>query len=72
MEDHMKTYALWAGIGAALGVGVALGMGLKVLATGAAIGIGAGLALGVGSNVVEKRRHAPAGMLPAYDEPALH
>src|SRR5207237_1272566 len=47
MEDHMKTYAIWAGLGAAVGVGIALGMGLKVLATGAAIGIGAGLALGV-------------------------
>jgi hypothetical protein len=72
MEDHMKTYAIWAGLGAAVGVGIALGLGLKVLATGAAIGIGAGLALGVGSSVVEKRRHTPGGMVPAYANPALH
>lgn len=71
MEDHLKTYAIWAGVGAALGLGVALGMGLKVLATGAAIGVGAGVALGAASSVAG-RKLAPAGMLPVQEQPALH
>ena len=71
MEDHMKSYAIWAGVGAALGLGVALGMGLKVLATGAAIGVGAGVALGAASSLAG-RKLAPAGMLESHEHPALH
>jgi hypothetical protein len=72
MEDHMKTLAVWAGIGAALGVGIALGLGFRVLATGALIGVGTGVSLGAASGVAERRRHAPAGMIPSAEQPALH
>lgn len=71
MDDHMKTYAIWAGVGAALGLGVALGMGLRVLATGAAIGVGAGVALGAVSSLAG-RKLASDGLLPAHETPALH
>lgn len=70
MEDHMKTLAAWAGVGAALGLGIVLGMSLRTLALGAVIGVGAGAALGVANEVAE-RRGRPR-MLPAYAEPALH
>jgi hypothetical protein len=73
MEDHLKSMAIWAGVGAALGLGVAMGLGFRVLATGALIGVGAGVALGVGSSVAERKRHAaPDGMLSAAEHPALH
>lgn len=63
MDDHLKTLAIWAGVGAALGMGVALGFGLKVLATGAAVGLGAGAALGVATAVKQREssHHAADG-----------
>ncbi|THD81307.1 MAG: hypothetical protein E7812_04725 [Phenylobacterium sp.] len=54
MDDHLKTYAIWAGLGAALGVGVAVGLGLRALAAGAAVGVGAGAAVGLAGTL--KRR----------------
>jgi hypothetical protein len=70
MDDHMKSLAIWAGVGAALGVGLALGLGLRVLATGALLGVGAGAALGLASGI--KRREGGSRMVPAYEAPALH
>ena len=64
MDDHLKTYGIWAGVGAALGVGVALGLGLRVLAAGAAVGVGAGAALGLASTL--KRKPGPP-LLEAHE-----
>lgn len=69
MEDHMKTLAGWAGVGAALGLGVVLGMSLRTLALGAVIGVGAGAAMGVANQALLRRPH---GMVPPSDQPALH
>jgi len=67
MQDQLKTYGIWAGVGAALGVGVALGLGLRVLAAGAAVGLGAGAALGVASAVNGRRKDGPHQLKLDYD-----
>jgi hypothetical protein len=67
MDDKLKTYGLWAGVGAALGVGVALGLGLRVLAAGAAVGLGAGAALGVASAVKGRHKDGPHQLKLDYD-----
>jgi hypothetical protein len=72
MEDHMKTLAGWAGVGAALGLGIVLGMSLRTLALGAVIGVGAGAALGAANEVASRRFGRPAGMVPTTEQPALH
>ena len=72
MDDHMKTLASWAGVGAALGLGIVLGMSLRTLALGAIIGVAAGAATGAANEVVERRRSRSSGMIPATEHPALH
>ena len=67
MQDEIKSTALWALLGAALGVGVALGLGLRMLATGAVAGLGAGAALGAAAGL---RGRADEG--PGQESPALH
>ena len=69
MDDHLKTYAIWAGLGAALGVGVAVGLGLRALAAGAAVGVGAGAAVGLASSL---KRRPGSPVLLAVREPAVY
>jgi hypothetical protein len=70
MQDDMKTYGLWAGLGAALGIGIAVGMGLRFLATGAVVGIGAGAALGIASGL--KSRKSGQSLARADEPPLLY
>ena len=47
MRDEMKSVALVALVGAAVGAGAALGIGLKLFSGIAMVGLGTGVALGV-------------------------
>jgi hypothetical protein len=68
MQDTIKTYGLWVGVGAAVAAGLAVGMGLRFLATGALVGIGAGAALGIASGM----KNNEARRLGRTATPALH